>query len=335
MLDKDLYDSLKSIMVLYMQNREHGKMILELVEHDPLIWPTGKENGVTRTKKYAELSAVKKIQADCDMQATNIILQGLPSDIYSFFNHHRVAKGLWERIQLLMQVQQVQGRQGQSYSGTGYKSNATSSGETIQVDRQGLLNVTTIKTEDLDTHDSNCDDISNAKAVLMDNISNYGSNVISEVPHYETYLNDMENQIEQALWLPMFDPTSKPSNALPVKIEAPKELLKISLVNESLIRLKFHLAKFDNVVKIRTTPNARTEEYLQNTQEQADILWGIVEQAKAKQPLDNALDFAKSKKSSHQPKAEEINQEKLYLLHMDLCGPMHVASIHEKRYKVS
>ncbi|GJT60713.1 retrovirus-related pol polyprotein from transposon TNT 1-94, partial [Tanacetum coccineum] len=32
--------------------------------------------------------------------------------------------------------------------------------------------------------------------------------------------------------------------------------------------------------------------YLKYTQEQADILWGIVEQAKAKQPLDNVLDFA-------------------------------------------
>ncbi|GKD22375.1 retrovirus-related pol polyprotein from transposon TNT 1-94 [Tanacetum coccineum] len=33
-------------------------------------------------------------------------------------------------------------------------------------------------------------------------------------------------------------------------------------------------------------------DYLKYTQEQADILWEIVEQAKAKQPLDNALDFA-------------------------------------------
>ncbi|GJW30368.1 hypothetical protein Tco_0047243 [Tanacetum coccineum] len=33
-------------------------------------------------------------------------------------------------------------------------------------------------------------------------------------------------------------------------------------------------------------------DYLKHTQEQADILQGIVKQAKAKQPLDNALDFA-------------------------------------------
>ncbi|GKD32526.1 retrovirus-related pol polyprotein from transposon TNT 1-94, partial [Tanacetum coccineum] len=42
--------------------------------------------------------------------------------------------------------------------------------------------------------------------------------------------------------------------------------------------------------------------------------------------------LGKSKKSSHQPKAKDTNQEKLYLLHMDLCGPMHVASINGKKY---
>ncbi|GJR95434.1 retrovirus-related pol polyprotein from transposon TNT 1-94 [Tanacetum coccineum] len=68
-----------------------------------------------------------------------------------------------------------------------------------------------------------------------------------------------ELSAEQAFWLRMSDPTIKPSDALPIKIEAPKELPKISLVNESLKKLKFHLAKFDNVVKIMTTPNAHTE----------------------------------------------------------------------------
>nr|GEU91071.1 integrase, catalytic region, zinc finger, CCHC-type, peptidase aspartic, catalytic [Tanacetum cinerariifolium] len=103
MLDEDLYDSWKSRMELYMQNREHERMILESVEHGLLIWPTVEENGVIRTKKYAELFDAEKIQVDCDMKATNIILQGLLADIYSLVNHHRVAKDLWERVQLLMQ----------------------------------------------------------------------------------------------------------------------------------------------------------------------------------------------------------------------------------------
>ncbi|GKD48438.1 hypothetical protein Tco_1277414 [Tanacetum coccineum] len=103
LLDKDLYDSWKSRMELYMQNREHERMIIESVKHDPLIWPTIEENGMTKTKKYAELSATKKIQADCDMKAINIILQGLQNDIYSLVNHHRVSKDLREKVQLLMQ----------------------------------------------------------------------------------------------------------------------------------------------------------------------------------------------------------------------------------------
>ncbi|GKD37864.1 integrase, catalytic region, zinc finger, CCHC-type containing protein [Tanacetum coccineum] len=161
-------------------------------------------------------------------------------------------------------VQQVQGRQGQSYSGTGYKSNATSygrnntsgqarvvkcyncqgeghmarqctqpkrprnaawykdkamlaeaqeAGQILDEEQLAFLadpgvpdgqavqtiipNNAAFQTEDLDTYDSDCDDISNAKAVLMANISNYGSDVISEVPHSETYLNDMENQETQ------------------------------------------------------------------------------------------------------------------------------------------
>ncbi|GJV59216.1 retrovirus-related pol polyprotein from transposon TNT 1-94 [Tanacetum coccineum] len=51
-----------------------------------------------------------------------------------------------------------------------------------------------------------------------------------------------------------------------------------------------------------------------------------------KDHLCSACALGKSNKSSHQPKAEDTNQEKLYLLHMDLCGPMHVASINGKRY---
>ncbi|GKC18785.1 hypothetical protein Tco_1020935 [Tanacetum coccineum] len=70
-------------------------------------------------------------------------------------------------------VQQVQRRLGQNYSGTGCKSNATSS--------RGNNANGQAKTEDLDTYDSGCNDISNAKAVLMANISNYGSDVVSEL----------------------------------------------------------------------------------------------------------------------------------------------------------
>ncbi|GKB68197.1 hypothetical protein Tco_0929609 [Tanacetum coccineum] len=73
MLEKSLYDSWKS------------------------------QYGTTRTKKYEELSVTEKFQADCDLKATNIVLQGLPSDVYAIVNHHKVSKEIWDRVKLLMQ----------------------------------------------------------------------------------------------------------------------------------------------------------------------------------------------------------------------------------------
>nr|GEZ50652.1 hypothetical protein [Tanacetum cinerariifolium] len=90
-------------MELHMLNRQHGRMILESIENGPLLWLTVEEDGVTWLKKYSELSAAKSIQADCDVKATNIILQGLPLEVYALVNTHKVAKELWERIQMLMQ----------------------------------------------------------------------------------------------------------------------------------------------------------------------------------------------------------------------------------------
>ncbi|GJX73494.1 retrovirus-related pol polyprotein from transposon TNT 1-94 [Tanacetum coccineum] len=194
----------------------------------------------------------------------------------------------------------------------------------------------------------------------------------------KSFTPQQELSTDQAFWLRMSNPTSKPFDASHVKIKDPKELPKVSLVNEILKKLKLHLARFDNVVKIMTTPNAHTEaqiqdkdnticklkdmiksmrekskeenlkydygeietknvelenrkeivdiaaqipsgntivpgmfkldseplaprllqnreariDYLKYTQEQAGILWKIVKQAKAKQPLDKELDFA-------------------------------------------
>ncbi|GJW33910.1 hypothetical protein Tco_0053942 [Tanacetum coccineum] len=78
-------------------------MIIESIKNGPLIWSTIKKNAVTRPKKYSELSAREEIQADCDVKAKNIILQGLPPEVYALVSNHKVTKELWERIQLLMQ----------------------------------------------------------------------------------------------------------------------------------------------------------------------------------------------------------------------------------------
>nr|GEX41320.1 uncharacterized mitochondrial protein AtMg00810-like [Tanacetum cinerariifolium] len=42
--------------------------------------------------------------------------------------------------------------------------------------------------------------------------------------------------------------------------------------------------------------------------------------------------MGKSTKKTHKPKSKDTNQEKLYLLHMDLCEPMRVESVNGKKY---
>nr|GFB84459.1 integrase, catalytic region, zinc finger, CCHC-type, peptidase aspartic, catalytic [Tanacetum cinerariifolium] len=48
--------------------------------------------------------------------------------------------------------------------------------------------------------------------------------------------------------------------------------------------------------------------------------------------LCSACAMGKSTRKTHKPKSEDTNQEKIYLLHMDLCGPMRVESINGKKY---
>nr|GEU37463.1 hypothetical protein [Tanacetum cinerariifolium] len=76
---------------------------------------------------------------------------------------------------------------------------------------------------------------------------------------WKCFVPQQELSADETLWYHMLNPYTKSSDALPIKIEAPKELPKVSLVNESLKKLKLHLANFDKVVKIWTTPNAQTE----------------------------------------------------------------------------
>nr|GEV92840.1 hypothetical protein [Tanacetum cinerariifolium] len=189
-----------------------------------------------------------------------------------------------------------------------------------------IPNTAAFQTKDLDAYDSDCDDVSNAKAVLMVNLSSYGSDVISErikpilydgsvissqhaaspviddeetliledvsrskmlakqndpmskekkvstAPINYVELNQLSEDFgkrfvpqqelsdEQAFWLQTSHPNTDQFALSPVKIEAPKELSKVSLVNTSLKKLKYHLGQFVNVVKKRITPDAITEE---------------------------------------------------------------------------
>nr|GFB22911.1 retrovirus-related Pol polyprotein from transposon TNT 1-94 [Tanacetum cinerariifolium] len=51
-----------------------------------------------------------------------------------------------------------------------------------------------------------------------------------------------------------------------------------------------------------------------------------------KEHLCPSCEQGKSKRASHPPKPVPNSRQRLHLLHMDLCGPMRIASINGKRY---
>ncbi|GJR63299.1 hypothetical protein Tco_1505461 [Tanacetum coccineum] len=74
------------------------------------------------------------------------------------------------------------------------------------------------------------------------------------------FVPQTELSAEQAFWSQNSVPPSDPSpSSTTNKVEVPKELPKVSMVNTSLKRLKQHLAGFDKVVKERTTATTITE----------------------------------------------------------------------------
>ncbi|GKE15138.1 hypothetical protein Tco_1422715 [Tanacetum coccineum] len=138
MLEKHLYDSWKSRMELYMMNRPHGRMILASVEKGPLVWPSITEDGVTRLKEYVELTPAEAIQADCDIKAINIILQGT-----SLTKQERECK-LYDEFDKLT-----------------YKKGESLKSQTV------ITHNAAYQADDLDAYDSDCDELNSAKIALM------------------------------------------------------------------------------------------------------------------------------------------------------------------------
>ncbi|GKC94159.1 hypothetical protein Tco_1159601 [Tanacetum coccineum] len=74
------------------------------------------------------------------------------------------------------------------------------------------------------------------------------------------FVPQSELSAEQAFWSQNFVNSSDPTlSSRPTKVEVPKELPKVSMVNTSLKKLKYHLVGSDVVVKDRTTTTAITE----------------------------------------------------------------------------
>nr|GEX01130.1 hypothetical protein [Tanacetum cinerariifolium] len=221
-----MYDSWKSRMELYIMNRQHGRMIIESVKNGPLLWPIVEENRVTRPKKYSELSATEAIQANCDVKATNIILQGLPPKVYTLVRNYKVAKELWERIQLLMQGTFLTKQERELFQKgddpidainhmMSFLTAVVTSRQVLHEEELEYLAVPGIaeaqstqyvitnnaayQADDLDAYDSDCDEINFTKIALMENLSHYRYDNLVEVHNTDNVPNKVIDQVVQAM----------------------------------------------------------------------------------------------------------------------------------------
>ncbi|GJV16801.1 hypothetical protein Tco_1362124 [Tanacetum coccineum] len=59
--------------------------------------------GLKLPRVYSDLSLEDKERYNVDIRATNILLQGLPKDIYSLINHYTDAKDIWDNVKMLLE----------------------------------------------------------------------------------------------------------------------------------------------------------------------------------------------------------------------------------------
>nr|GEZ36441.1 integrase, catalytic region, zinc finger, CCHC-type, peptidase aspartic, catalytic [Tanacetum cinerariifolium] len=103
MLDKTDFASWQQRIRLYCRGKEKGVNISKSIDEGPYRMGTVRETlaestkgapqfGPERPREYSDLTPEEKDRYNTDIRATNILLQGLPKDIYTLINHYTDAK---------------------------------------------------------------------------------------------------------------------------------------------------------------------------------------------------------------------------------------------------
>ncbi|GKA32757.1 hypothetical protein Tco_0719124 [Tanacetum coccineum] len=113
MLDRTDYESWSQRIRLYCRGKENGLQILQSIDQGPFELGTTRNTlrttlkggvllGLERPRTYDDLSDTEKKRYDADVYATNIVLQGLPKDIYKLISHNIEAKAIWDNVKMLL-----------------------------------------------------------------------------------------------------------------------------------------------------------------------------------------------------------------------------------------
>ncbi|GJX11862.1 hypothetical protein Tco_0201721 [Tanacetum coccineum] len=111
MLDRTDFESWQQRIRLYRLGKDNGVNILKSIDEGPFKMGKFRETlaegalhlGPERDRFFADLTPEEKERFKADIRATNILLQGLPKDIYTLISHYTDAKDIWDNVKMLLE----------------------------------------------------------------------------------------------------------------------------------------------------------------------------------------------------------------------------------------
>ncbi|GJU49769.1 hypothetical protein Tco_1219324 [Tanacetum coccineum] len=157
--------------------------------------------GPERPRVYSDLSPEDKERYNADIRATNILLQGLPKDIYTLINHYTDAKDIWDNVKMLLEGSELtkKDRESQLYDDSKYFKDKML---LMQAQENGVAldeeQLSFIAADDCDAFDSDVDEAPTTQTMFMANLSSadpiydevgpsYDSDILSEVHDHDHY----------------------------------------------------------------------------------------------------------------------------------------------------
>nr|GEY44921.1 hypothetical protein [Tanacetum cinerariifolium] len=289
---------------LYCLRKDNGENILKSIDKGSFKMGKFRETlaegalhlGSERDRVFTDLTPEEKERFKADIHAMNILLQGLPKDIYTLINHYTDAKDIWDNVKMLLEEAPIQ--------------------------YLALNEDNVFQANQCDAFDFDVDDASTIETLFMENLSSadpiyddagpsYDSDILSEVQDYDNYLDSVEqnkrfraeNEKVKQHYKELYDSikitrakTIEKTASLLTKNEKLKAQLKgkMKCITMDTVTPKV-LAPSMYAIDVESSPphNRNNREvhldYLKHLKESIETLRETVEEARTKTPLDNAL----------------------------------------------
>ncbi|GJV67089.1 retrovirus-related pol polyprotein from transposon TNT 1-94 [Tanacetum coccineum] len=311
------------------------------------------QQGPVRARVLNDLSAGEKERYKADIRATNILLQGIPKDIYSLINHYTDAKDIWENVKMILEGSELtKDEPGISISMMNLNTSVKFKAETIQgyilcSNKMVHAKRTTLRKRFLSTTNDPLALVSNASVQqypTQSSKSPQSSNEPSPADNFQldSGSSSTENLIESRTGHPLVSglrlfktydgesfkgsmnilffcgkSTSGQSDSGNDHFGAIMVVMEINVIGDSKAYCLFDI-NGANILKevVSQFIHDIDDEIMKSS---SDML---------------AVHIFKSKSCEVLPTNQilKYNMEVLHTLHMDLCGPMRVQSIKGKKY---